>query len=107
MNGQICSECFKQSDDLRDINEVLVGRVREWVASGKYKLGEYAEACGTSSPKGFVATWDGSEGVHFICKNAIVWHATLMMNACRRGMIFNGNWKTTRPAKPKSCSGDD
>ena len=68
MNGHICSECFEPSDNLRDINEVLAGRVREWVANGKYKLGEYAEACGTPAPKDFVATWDGSAGVHFICK---------------------------------------
>ena len=66
--SHICSECFEPSDNLTDINEVLTGRVRDWVVSGKYKLGEYAEECGTPAPKGFVSSWDGAEGVHFICK---------------------------------------
>ena len=66
---KICSECFETRDDLRDLDEVLVGRVRDWVIGGHYRLGEYANDCGTPSPKGFNSSWDGSESAHYVCKS--------------------------------------
>ena len=65
----ICCECYGDGAALRDLSDVLTGRVRAWVISGKYTLGEYSlDLGGKPKPEGFNPTWDGSPGAKFVCE---------------------------------------